>query len=134
MHVRRRSVGQELPALDVSLVLGHPILSALVLAALILVGRRLVRALRGALRQGMAILSSPRRFLVGVASWQALARLIRLGSMAAFMAALGAAGATALASSLMFVKSLRASSKQGPCLCHDGGNASNFAPVSASPR
>ena len=47
----------ELPALDVSLVLGHPILSALVLAALVLVGRRLVRALRGALRQGMAILS-----------------------------------------------------------------------------
>jgi hypothetical protein len=81
------STSGELPALDVSLVLGHPILSALVLAALVLVGRRLVRALRGALRQGTAILSSPRRFIVGVASWQALARLIRLGSMAAFMAA-----------------------------------------------
>ena len=79
----------ELPALDVSLVLGHPILSALVLAALVLVGRRLVRALRNALRQGTAILSSPRRFVFGVASWQALARLIRLGSMAAFMAAFG---------------------------------------------
>ena len=47
------------------------------------------RALRGALRQGTAILSSPRRFLLGVASWQALARLIRLGSFAAFMAAFG---------------------------------------------
>jgi hypothetical protein len=81
------STSGELPALDVSLVLGHPILSALVLAALVLVGRRLVRALRGALRQGTAILSSPRRFIVGVASWQALARLIRLGAMAAFMAA-----------------------------------------------
>lgn len=79
----------ELPALDVSLVLGHPILSALVLVALVVVGRRLVRALRGALCQGTAILSSPRRFLFGVASWQALARLIRLGSMAAFMAAFG---------------------------------------------
>jgi lysylphosphatidylglycerol synthase-like protein len=79
----------ELPALDVSLVLGHPILSALVLAALALVGRRLVRALRSALRQGLAILSSPRRFVFGVASWQALARIIRLGSMAAFMAAFG---------------------------------------------
>ena len=52
-------------------------------------GRRLVRALRGALRQGTAILCSPRRFLLGVASWQALARLIRLGSFAAFMAAFG---------------------------------------------
>ena len=81
------STSGELPALDVSLVLGHPILSALVLAALVLVGRRLVRALRGALRQGTAILSSPRRFIVGVASWQALARLIRLGAMAAFMGA-----------------------------------------------
>lgn len=79
----------ELPALDVSLVLGHPILSALVVLFLVVVGRRLVRALRSALRQGTAILSSPRRFLVGVASWQALARLIRLGSMAAFMAAFG---------------------------------------------
>ena len=77
----------ELPALDVSLVLGHPIVSVLVLVVLAVVGRRLVRALHGALRQGLAILSSPRRFLVGVASWQALARLIRLGSMAAFMAA-----------------------------------------------
>jgi len=79
----------ELPALDVSLVLGHPVWSALVLAALVVLGRRLVRALRGALSQGTAILRSPRRFVVGVASWQALARLIRLGSMAAFMAAFG---------------------------------------------
>jgi hypothetical protein len=79
----------ELPALDVSLVLGHPILSVLVLAALVLVGWRLVRALRGSLRQGTAILASPRRFIFGVASWQALARLIRLGAMAAFMAAFG---------------------------------------------
>ena len=83
------STSGELPALDVSLVLGHPIISVLVLAALVLVGRRLVRALRSALRQGLAILSSPRRFIFGVASWQALARLIRLGSMAAFMAAFG---------------------------------------------
>jgi hypothetical protein len=79
----------ELPALDVSLVLGHPVLSALVLAALVLVGRRLVRALHGSLRDGTAILRSPRRFVLGVASWQALARLIRLGAMAAFMAAFG---------------------------------------------
>jgi hypothetical protein len=79
----------EMPALDVSLVLGHPIISGLVVVALVLVGRRLVRALRSALRQGTAILSTPRRFIVGVASWQALARVIRLGAMAAFMAAFG---------------------------------------------
>src|SRR3954454_20091776 len=79
----------ELPALDVSVVSGHPILSVLVVVALALVGRRVVRALRGALCQGMAILSSPRRFVFGVAIWQALARLIRLGAMAAFMAAFG---------------------------------------------
>ena len=79
----------ELPALDVSLVLQHPVLSVLALAAIAVLGRQLVRALRGALRQGTAILCSPRRFLFGVASWQALARLIRLGSLAAFMAAFG---------------------------------------------
>jgi hypothetical protein len=77
----------ELPALDASLVLRHPVVSALAVAVLLVVGRRLARALHGAVRQGTAILSSPRRFVVGVASWQALARLIRLGSFAAFMAA-----------------------------------------------
>lgn len=77
----------ELPALDASLVLRHPLLTVFVLVVLAVVGRRLVRALHGALRQGTAILASPRRFLLGVASWQALARLIRLGSFAAFMAA-----------------------------------------------
>jgi hypothetical protein len=79
----------ELPAIDASLVLRHPVLSALVVVALGLVGRRLVRAMNGAVRQGTAILRSPRRFVLGVASWQALARLIRLSSFAAFMAAFG---------------------------------------------
>ena len=36
-------------------------------------------------KQGLAVLGSPRRFLTGVVSWQALGRLIRLGSLAAFM-------------------------------------------------
>jgi hypothetical protein len=79
----------ELPAIDASLVLRHPVLSALVVVALGLLGRRLVRAMNGAVRQGTVILRSPRRFVLGVASWQALARLIRLGSFAAFMAAFG---------------------------------------------
>jgi hypothetical protein len=79
----------ELPALDVSLVLRHPVLSGGVVVVLAVVGRRLVRVLHGALRQGTVILCSPRRFVTGVASWQALARVIRLGSFAAFMAAFG---------------------------------------------
>jgi lysylphosphatidylglycerol synthase-like protein len=77
----------ELPALDASLVIRHPIATALVVAFLAVVGRRVVRALHGALRDGTAILRRPRQFVCGVASWQALARLIRLGSFAAFMAA-----------------------------------------------
>lgn len=77
----------ELPAIDVSLVVNHPITSALVAAAATVVGWLLVRLLRAQLRQGMAILGTPRRFFTGVVSWQALARLIRLASLAAFMAA-----------------------------------------------
>lgn len=79
----------ELPAIDVSLFVAHPVHSAIGLAVAGAVGWWLVRALRGSLRQGMAILGCPRRFVYGVASWQALARLIRLGSLAAFMAAFG---------------------------------------------
>jgi Lysylphosphatidylglycerol synthase TM region len=83
------TAGGELPALDVSLVVEHPIpaaAGALVVAA---VAWWLVRRLRAPFRQGVAILGSPARFVTGVASWQALARLVRLGSMAAFMAAFG---------------------------------------------
>ena len=77
----------ELPAVDVSLVVNHPITSALVATGATAVGWLLVRRLRAPLRQGAAILGTPRRFFAGVVSWQALARLIRLGSLAAFMAA-----------------------------------------------
>ena len=78
----------EFPALDVSLVIEHPVLSH---------DRR--RRARGGtvvgaathgpspLRRGLAILRTPRRFVTGVASWQALSRLVRLASLAAFMAA-----------------------------------------------
>jgi hypothetical protein len=79
----------ELPALDVSLAIGHPVASTLGAAVVGALGWLLVRHLRAPLRQGTAILRSPMRFVTGVASWQALARLIRLGSMAAFMAAFG---------------------------------------------
>ena len=83
----------ELPALDVSLVIDHPSLSSLGAASR---SRRSSASARRAprcaapLRQGTGDpRRSPRRFVFGVASWQALARLIRLGSLAAFMAAFG---------------------------------------------
>src|SRR3954449_9751306 len=84
----------EMPHVDVTLLIEHPLPSvggAIVLAAL---GYGLYRLLRRRvgdltirLRQGVAILRTPRRFVTGVASWQALGRVIRLGSLAAFMAA-----------------------------------------------
>jgi hypothetical protein len=78
-----------LPALDPSLVVGHPAPAALGAVAAGALGWWLVRRLRTPLRHGMAILRAPMRFVTGVASWQALARLIHLGSIAAFMAAFG---------------------------------------------
>jgi uncharacterized membrane protein YbhN (UPF0104 family) len=86
----------ELPHVDVTLVIEHPILSAVGAVALGAAAWALYRLLRARiadltarLRQGMAILHQPRRFVLGVASWQALGRLIRLGSLAAFMEAFG---------------------------------------------
>jgi hypothetical protein len=49
--------------------------------------RRRGRVTVGRVKQGMAILGSPRLFITGVVSWQAAARVIRLGSLAAFMGA-----------------------------------------------
>jgi hypothetical protein len=84
----------ELPHVDVSLVIEHPVLSAIVTGgaavgavALYRLARRRITDLAGRLKQGVTILGRPRRFITGVASWQALARLIRLVSLAAFMEA-----------------------------------------------
>jgi hypothetical protein len=84
----------ELPHVDVTLIIEHPFLSAAValgLAAAVALAYRLLRTrvadLAARLRQGVRILHQPRRFVLGVASWQALGRLIRLASLAAFMAA-----------------------------------------------
>jgi hypothetical protein len=84
----------ELPHVDVTLIIEHPFLSAAVslgLAAACTLVYRLLRTrvadLAARLRQGVRILHQPRRFVLGVASWQALGRLIRLASLAAFMAA-----------------------------------------------
>jgi hypothetical protein len=81
------TAGGELPALDVSRVVEHPVPAAGVALVVGLAAWWLVRKLRAPVRQGVAILGSPMLFVTGVASWQALARLVRLGSMAAFMAA-----------------------------------------------
>ncbi len=86
----------ELPSLDVSTLVAHPFLwTALaaggVLAVVVLrrvLGDRL-RGLARRARQGVAILRRPRQFITGVVGWQALGRLIRLGSLACLMAAFG---------------------------------------------
>jgi Lysylphosphatidylglycerol synthase TM region len=84
----------ELPSLDVSLVIAHPFVStaaaAAAGAALVLLFRALRRRARGLLerlRQGLAIFDRPRDFVRGVVTWQALARMIRLASLACLMAA-----------------------------------------------
>jgi uncharacterized membrane protein YbhN (UPF0104 family) len=76
-----------LPDVDISLLFAHPFATTAALAALTAIVVWLARRVGRQVRQGLAILQTPRRFLTGVASWQALARLIRLGSFAAFMAA-----------------------------------------------
>jgi hypothetical protein len=77
----------DLPALDVTFIAHHPFASAAAATVAVAAGWWLVHRLGARLRRGMAILATPRLFVTGVASWQALARLIRLGSLAALMAA-----------------------------------------------
>src|SRR3954470_7676659 len=84
----------ELPHVDVTLIIEHPFLSGAGALALGAAGygiyqllRHRVADLAARLRQGVEILHQPRRFVLGVASWQALGRLIRLASLAAFMEA-----------------------------------------------
>ncbi len=84
----------DLPEIDVSFIIVHPVISAVAAAVLGTAGAFIVRWIRrrargvvARLRQGLAILRSPRDFLLGVASWQALSRLVRLGGLACFMAA-----------------------------------------------
>jgi len=84
----------EWPQFDITFVLNHPLWSTFILMAaitIVTIGGRWVRRrvldIAGRLRQGVAILGTPRRFVTGVASWQLLSRLIRLGSLAALMGA-----------------------------------------------
>jgi len=84
----------EVPSYDVSLFVEHPVISTVATVAALAAMYGLWRLLRargrvtvGRVKQGLAVFSSPKLFLTGVVSWQALARLIRLGSLAAFMGA-----------------------------------------------
>jgi hypothetical protein len=84
----------ELPHFDVSFIIEHPLPAAGVVAGAGLLTyavwrllRKRVKDLTDRLRQGIVILHEPKAFILGVASWQALGRVIRLGSLAAFMAA-----------------------------------------------
>jgi hypothetical protein len=84
----------EFPSFDASFVIDHPIATTLIVGGVVVLvtlavslGRRGGRATADRFRQGLAILGTPKRYLTGVVSWQALARLIRLASLAAFMEA-----------------------------------------------
>ena len=86
----------ELPGADVSLYIAHPIIATLVTVAVIALAvvafrwvRRRFTGFVGRFRQGLAIFASPRQFLLGVVSWQALGRVIRLGGLLCFLAAFG---------------------------------------------
>ncbi|MDX6698468.1 MAG: glycosyltransferase AglD [Solirubrobacteraceae bacterium] len=84
----------ELPTLDVSLIIAHPILSLIVGGALAAATALVVRWLRRdgrrfleRLRLGFVVLDHPWGYVSGVVSWQAAGRVIRLFSLGCFMAA-----------------------------------------------
>lgn len=84
----------EFTSVDISVVVSHPCSSAAVAAigstGLVLLFRTLharARLLLGRLRLGLTILKQPRNYLLGVVTWQAMARAIRLCSLACFLAA-----------------------------------------------
>jgi hypothetical protein len=121
------TVPGEVPALDVSLFLSHPVLAAVISLAIIAGAALLTTWARrrsanvvARLRQGLVIFRQPARFASGVASWQALGRCIRLGSLACFLAAF-ALPATLLTALLVMAA-------QG------GGRIVPLAPVSAGLR
>jgi hypothetical protein len=80
----------ELPNVDISLAIQHPILTAVVLGSVLVALILLVRLLRGVwtrFKKGFSILSSPRQYFLGVVVWQAIGRVLRLASIATFMRA-----------------------------------------------
>jgi uncharacterized membrane protein YbhN (UPF0104 family) len=86
----------ELPEIDVSFVIVHPLVTLAGAAVIGLVGfalvrfcRRRARGLVAQLKQGCQILHSPRRFVLGVGGPQALSRLVRLAALVCLMEAVG---------------------------------------------
>jgi hypothetical protein len=84
----------ELPTFDVSFIIAHPFISSTIAAALAVGIMFFVRWLhRGGqrflerLKLGLAVLKTPAAYLEHVVSWQAAGRVIRLGSLACFLAA-----------------------------------------------
>jgi uncharacterized membrane protein YbhN (UPF0104 family) len=83
----------ELPSLDVSFVVRHPFISGLIVvgvpiaAVLAVRSRDRARQFAVRVREGFAILKRPRDYFTHVVPWQAVSRVIRCGSIAAFMAA-----------------------------------------------
>jgi hypothetical protein len=84
----------EIPAPDVSWYLTHPatawLVTAIAMWTIVLLAESLRRRCRTVTRrvgQGLAIFRSPRAYALHVASWQALGRVIRLASLACFLAA-----------------------------------------------
>jgi uncharacterized membrane protein YbhN (UPF0104 family) len=84
----------ELPTLDVSFVINHPILSTIIVTVLVVGAWFAFRWLRHhgelfleRLKRGLAIFEHPHDYLTGVVTWQAAGRVIRMASLACFMAA-----------------------------------------------
>jgi hypothetical protein len=82
------------PTFDVSFVIAHPFLTTIiggvVLAGTFFFVRWLVRdgeRFFNRLKLGFAVLKTPLAYIEHVVSWQALGRVIRLGSLACFLAA-----------------------------------------------
>jgi hypothetical protein len=118
------NVAGALSAVDSSM---HPVAISLLalaaacatIAALRPLGRRFARVVSRR-RRGLAIFSTPRRFVTQVASWQALARVIRLASLFCFLVAFALPATLGTAALVMAV--------QG------GARVVPFAPVSAGMR
>jgi hypothetical protein len=84
----------ELPSPDVSWYMTHPATASLATVAVLGIAvlaslwvRRRSASITAQLRRGLAIFSSPRDYLLGVVTWQALGRVIRLASLGCFLAA-----------------------------------------------
>ena len=84
----------KLPTIDWHWPLQHPGTAAViatvwivVIGLLIAIGVHRVRNFRARVEQGFAILRTPRRFVTGVISWQALSWVLRVGSIYFFLRA-----------------------------------------------